>query len=75
MSKQHIDAIRATVMVIQRQTDVLEGATKLYGASPDKEAAVYRDMAHAALDALLDARRSQHWYLDQAMQNPDERDE
>lgn len=71
MSKQHVDAMRAAVMVIQRQTDVIDGASKLYDASPDKEAAVYRDMAHAALDALLDARRSQHWNLDQAMQHPD----
>lgn len=61
-------------MTIQRQTDMIDGASKLYGASPDKEAAVYRDMAHAALDALLDARRSQHWHLEQALANPDGED-
>lgn len=61
--KQYAKAMQEAAIVIQEQEDILQGAVKLYGALPSGEAPKYHDMAHAALDRLLDAYRAKHFNM------------
>lgn len=61
--KKFVKGMQEAAIVIQEQEDILQGAIKLYGALPSGEATGYHEMAHAALDRLLDAYRAKHFNM------------
>lgn len=73
--KTHFAAMQTAFLTAQRQQDVMEGAIKLYGAVGATEAEKYGEIARAALDAILDAKRAHAVHMERAMRAEDDEDE
>jgi hypothetical protein len=64
MSANDKTKFQDAMLEISRQQDVIDGAVKLYGVATNADTTKYHAMAHAALDALLDATRAKHFLLE-----------
>lgn len=70
--KTHLAAMQSAFLTAQRQQDVMEGAIKLYGALAPTEAERYGEIARAALDSILDAKRAHAIHLERLMRDEEE---
>jgi hypothetical protein len=69
---EHMAAMQAATLTAQRQQEVMEGAIKLYGALSQVDAERFRDMACAALDSILDAKRAYGIHFERLLRDPEE---
>lgn len=69
---KHLAAMQSAFLTADRQQQVMEGAIKLYGALAPTEAEKYGEIARAALDAILDAKRAHGVHLALLMRDEEE---
>lgn len=73
MSKaKHMAAMQSAILTVSKQTEIMEGAIKLYGATQAKEAETYGALARAALAAILDAQRAKALHLARFIRDPED---
>lgn len=69
---KHLAAMQGAFLTVQRQQEVMDGAIKLYGAVAPTEAEQYGEIARAALNAILDAKRAHGIHLERLMRDEEE---